>query len=367
MRRIVLLIVIPSFSLAFPARAQLGGAAPDGSPNITFTPGIRLQPRYTYDNENANNDFFIARTRIKAAGEAYGLAKYFAEIKIDNVGRFAREANAQVENAWMEFRLRPALSVRIGLYDAVLSRNALTSDSKLLLMDRSLIKDALTVLGLADNTIGLLGHGRPRGGHLEYSLGMFDNLQFDEASGPTAKQADGTIEMARVGVHLLDPAPPGGYADYRSSYIGKGRRLDLAVDGALLKKAREGGAAYDISAWGGDLFFNNGPVTLEAEYDRFGEDADRLGPNLEELDVRGTGWYVQGGYLVHDPVEFAARYQERDANRGVFADRLRWTTLGWNVYMHDHNLKVQTDYTFKRERDVRVRNDLFQMQLQLDY
>jgi len=72
---------------------------------------------------------------------------------------------------------------------------------------------------------------------------------------------------------------------------------------------------------------------------------------------------------------WAARYQERDADGGAFADRLRWTTVGTNVYLHDHNLKVQGEYTFKREHDRPVkrehdrpvRNDLFQVQLQLDY
>jgi hypothetical protein len=71
--------------------------------------------------------------------------------------------------------------------------------------------------------------------------------------------------------------------------------------------------------------------------------------------------------LVRKPVELAARYQERDADSGVFADRLRWTTVGVNVYLRDHNLKVQSDYTFKREHERGSQNDLFQLQLQLDY
>ena len=61
----------------------------------------------------------------------------------------------------MNFNVAKNVNLRAGLYDFVFSRDALTSDSKLLLMDRSLIKDALTVLGFADNTVGVLVHGRP--------------------------------------------------------------------------------------------------------------------------------------------------------------------------------------------------------------
>src|SRR5438093_5842544 len=38
------LAVIPWVAWAFDAEAQLGGTAPDGTPNISFTPGLRLQP-----------------------------------------------------------------------------------------------------------------------------------------------------------------------------------------------------------------------------------------------------------------------------------------------------------------------------------
>ena len=38
-----------------------------------------------------------------------------------------------------------------------------------------------------------------------------------------------------------------------------------------------------------------------------------------------------------------------------------------NLYIRDDNLKIQTDYTFKREGGTELDNDVFQMQLQLDY
>ena len=71
---------------AAPAAAQQTSlnVGPNGA--ITFTPGLRLQPRFTYDNADANNDFFIARVRFKGSGNAFGIATYGTELKLDNVG-----------------------------------------------------------------------------------------------------------------------------------------------------------------------------------------------------------------------------------------------------------------------------------------
>jgi hypothetical protein len=329
---------------------------------ITFTPGLRVQVREAYDNQDNNNDFFIARTRIKGKGNVFGIADYGLEVKIDNVGRFAREAVAQVENAWLEFPIKRALSLRAGLFDAAFSRNALTSDSKLLLMDRSLVKDALTAIGFADNTVGLLAHGRPAGGHVEYSAGVFDNLSFEASGTPTARQADAPMVTGRMGFHLLDPAPRGGYGDYQSSYLGQGRRLSIGANSGYQPNARAGDE-FDITAWGADVFFNDRALTLEAEYDAFVQN------RATSPDIDGKGWYAQGGYLVHRAFELVARHQHLDSDdsNGTFANTVRWTSVGFNYYMRAHGLKVQTEYAFKRERMTVTRNDGLQIQLQLDF
>jgi phosphate-selective porin len=347
-------------------KAQSQYVTPDSTGNITFTPGLRIQTRYTYDQEDKNNDIFIRRLRLKGKGKVFDLAKYYFEVKIDNAGRFNRQPRAQVENAWLNFPVNSDLAFRVGLYDMVFSRNALTSDSKLLLMDRSLIKGALTVLGLADNTVGVLVHGRPLGGKFTYGFGIFDNIGFEvaESEGNLARQADGGMISGRVVYDFLDPAPVGGYGDYKSSYIGQGQRLSIAANGAYLSKARIGDSEFDLFAWGVDLFFNNGPVTLEAEYDSYKEDVKNGGTP----DIVGNGWYAQAGYLLFSVVELAARYQELDANDNDDSDKLQWTSVGLNYYIRGHNLKIQAEYILKKEQgENSINNDLFQVQLQFDY
>ena len=346
---------------AVPAAAQQTSlnVGPNGA--ITFTPGLRVQPRYTYDNADGNNDFFVARVRFKGAGNAFGIATYFTELKLDNVGRFARTVSAQIENAWMNFALQPALAVRVGLYDAVFSRDALTSDSKLLFMDRSLVKDALTAVGLADNTVGLLAHSRPAKGRVEISGGVFDNLAFETGgTGANARQADGAMVQGRIGFHALDPAPVGGYGDYQGSYLGSGRRLSIAVSAAYLTKAKIDTTQVDLLGFGADVFFNTGRFTAQAEYGQYDQDASTG-------DVLGKGWYAQAGYLVTSRIELAARYQQLDPTDASASDRVDWTSVGANYYVRGHNLKVQADYTFKHEQVSQVNNDLLQVQLQLDF
>ncbi len=330
--------------------------------NLTFTPGFRVQGRYSYDEATDNNDFFLRRFRLKAKGEAFGLAKYYGEVRFDNTRRSGVDQTVEVESAWVDFPVLPQLFLLAGQYDVPFSRDLLTSDSKLLLMDRSLITDQLSSLGLVDNTIGVWAHGRPFGGHFEYAVGIFDNRVFELAASGT-RQSDQVMPAGRIVYNVFDPAtPPDGFADYWASYLGKGRRLAIGLNGAYLGSARDGVNEFDLYGVGADVFFNAGPFTFEAEYDRFGQDMDSATP-----DIEGDGWFAQAGYLFHRWFELAARYQELDPNSNVSDNRLRWTSVGFNTYLRDHNLKIQTEYAFKSEQGDDVDNDLFQVQLQLDY
>ena len=238
----------------------------------------------------------------------------------------------------------PYTNLRIGLYDIPFSRNALTSDSKLLFMDRSLIKMALDDVGFADNTIGALFHEVVMDGRLAYAVGVFEN---DKVSGGLPTTA------GRFALHLLDPGKKAGsrgsYGNYRGSYIGEGRRLDIGVNVAYTPDADSAtpGAEVDLYAVGGDVFFNSGPFTLQGEYDWY-----RRGG----MDTKGG--YVQVGVLLDSviervctaswvpPIELAARYQDVDSEDVFSPGRTQAADVGMNFYIRGHNLKVQTTYTY---------------------
>ena len=361
-----LLPIVICFLASLQIQAQLQYATPDGDGDITFTPGLRIQPKYEFNGVDNNHDFYIARVRLKGKGNIYATAAYYFEIKLDNMGRFNRTTTAQVENAWLDFPIEQTFHIRTGFFDIPFSRNALTSDSKLLLIDRSMIKDALTSLGFADNTIGVFVHGRPLNGHFSYATGVFDNLNF-EAANPnpaiTTMKANGFMTSARFAYDFFDPAPAGGYGDYQGSYIGKGHRLTIGTNAAFLPKAQINATEFDIFAWGADVFFNTGPFSAEAEYDLFNQNMK----TATISDINGSGWYIQGGYLINSKIEIASRYQEVDPNTNISNDKTKAVTLGANYYLHSHSLKIQTDYSFKIEEGADLSNDVFQIQLQFDF
>jgi phosphate-selective porin len=341
---------------------------PDGKGNSTFTPGVRLQVRYEFNEIDHNNDFFIRRLRFKGKGKIFDIATYNLEIKIDNTGRFNSTPLAQLEHAWFTIPLvDEILNLRVGLEDDVFSRNALTSDSKLLVMDRSLIKNYLTTLGITDNTVGVLAYGRPLDGRLSYSAGIFDNLGFETNGGDLnqlSRQSDGFMATGRVVYDFLDPAnSKSSYDDYKGSYIGEGQRLSLGGNAAYQSDTQIANDKFDLLAWGFDIFYNSGPLVLEAEYDGYSQKYTTDGT----LDFDGSGWYAQGGYLVFPKVELAVRYQELDANDQVIGDKLKWTTVGVNWYLRGHSFKMQADYTIKDEQLNKFDNNVFQVQLQLSF
>jgi hypothetical protein len=343
--------------------------------DLTFKPGVRIQPRFAHDSGNGNSDFFLRRFRLKGSGSAYGVAKYGVELREDNEERFFTIPAARVENAWLDF---PTASdhvfIRAGLYDVPFSRDALTSDSKLLFMDRSLIKEQLTLVGMADNGDGIMFHGRPYGGRYEYAFGVFDSDRFELAGVAGTRDSDQLMPAGRFVVNLLDPmTPPDGYADYMQSYLGKGERLEIGANVAHLGHAEEDLIELGVTAWGVDIFANYSHYTFQAEYDQIYEDVI-AGPNRFS-----DGWYVQFGYLFDpcDPcLEFAVRHEFLDPLDPLFDENLRWTRVGFNLYIREHNLKIQADYCFRGGNQFvnplpfglgNFDEDVIEFQLQLDF
>ena len=338
---------------------------------LTFTPGLRITPRYNHETTNGNNDLFIRRFRLKGCGSAYGIAKYGAEIKIDNPGRFEVSPIAIVENAWLDFPVvEDEAYLRAGRFDLPMSRNELTSDSKLLLMDRTLIKEALAGVGMADKQYGVMLHGRPDFGRWEYDVGIFDSNIFEKNIAADTRETNQLMPAVRVTYSFLErTAALDGYADYWESYIGKGQRLDVGFNTAYLGGITDGLRQFNQTGLGTDVFFNTGPYTFQTEYDWIMQDQDNGAP-----DALIHGWYAQWGYLIdyrcEKPwAEFAVRYQTLDSD--LLPETLRWTSVGFNFYIRQHNLKIQTDYTFRQGDSgtlfTMMQEDVFEVQLQLDF
>ena len=106
-----------------------------------------------------------------------------------------------------------------------------------------------------------------------------------------------------------------------------------------------------------------GPFTAQAEYDMYTQDTD-----VDSSDIDGSGFYVQAGFLVIPKLEIVVRYQEVDPSNIDLFDKLKWTSIGLNYYIHSQKLKIALDYTLKKEEGaMEIDNNIFQVQLQLDF
>jgi hypothetical protein len=226
---------------------------------------------------------------------------------------------------------------------------------------------------MADNTFGVMLHGRPHCGQFEYAFGIFDNDIYERFGVAGTRETDQLMPTGRFVWNVLDPmTPPDGYADYMESYLGKGERLEIGVNAAHVGNAIDGLTVLDdITAWGVDIFANYSHYTFQAEYDQIIENI------AGAADIISDGWYVQFAYLFDpcDPcAEFAVRYETLDP---IIDDgQLDWFRVGFNFYIRDHNLKIQTDYCFRSGNTLTAPlvgglglfdEDVFEVQLQLDF
>ncbi len=222
--------------------------------------GLRTQFRYAYSKSAKTHDIMIRRTRLKFEGSIFKGTKFKVEIKSDDAGRAGHTNKTEVEDITLFLNfLEPNVVVRFGLYDAPFSRDNLTSDSKLLFMDRSDISEGFHSEGLSDNAFGMEFYGLISD-HLEYHLGVFDNDKW-------GTQTTHLMPMARLVGHILD-AGEWTNGEYSATHP-KGDKNILNIGGSIgyLGHINTSEDTYDLTGYEIDLFaaFKMG-LSLQAEY-----------------------------------------------------------------------------------------------------
>jgi phosphate-selective porin len=335
----------------------------DKSPTIHFgeqgylTFGLREQFLFENDEVTGTNDFSIRRSRFKVKGSILSQTRFKVEYKFDDIGREGKESKGEAEDISFFYDLQDMnANVRIGLYDAPFSRGSLTSDSKLLFVDRSLLHDMYKDQGLADNTIGIQLSGLAAD-RLEYSIGLFDSEKYDA-------ETNNLMPMARLVGHLLDPEK----GEYEASRPGsEDNHLNVGISSGMLDSIDDGGGRFDLWGTEADVYLSmaNG-ISCQAEYGTF--DRDFEGGS----SITSEGYYAQAGYrlpwnLGPGTPEVAYRFQRMDEDDSAPGDRTTGNTIGINWYRLGHNLKVQADYTFYEREDSAGDGGAFRIQLQVDF
>ncbi len=344
-----------------PAAASAGLKVYD-SKDLTLELGMRLQPRMEYEkvstangNTDARRDFMIRRARLKANGLIQGVS-YGFEWKIDGTDQFGATPVAAVENAWLQYPMRPNLDVRVGLYDQPFSRDLLTSDSRQLAVDRGEASNAPSSLGLADNAVGF--HFLLKGKDMKYqaAVGLYDNRFI------AANRQDIPMVVGRLDLNL------GATKDiYQDAHFGTDKWLSFGVNGSYQGSIQNAAGVDDSSHTAGgvdgmmDVPFRSMRVMVRGELNAIRtEHIGGLGENNSTVKMIGLGLL-----MFHEHLQPFIRFDQLRGDPWLRGGRQDITYVGANVYQRGHSLKIQGDVRMQAGTNAPV--DGGRLQAQIDF
>ena len=272
--------------------------------------------------------------------------------------RIRTSFNGQISNAWhyllqVEFASSPKavdayvtyslnsfFNLTAGQFKIPFSQENLCSSSKLVMIDRSQMVEALVarsgdVVGNQNGRdIGIKINGSiiNYDGHfiLDYALGLFNGSGINSSDNNNAKDFCG-----RIVIHPLTGIELG--TDYYNGYDIWGNN----------------GKAQQRTRFGLEANINIKTVNVSMEYIS-GNDGT----------TRHNGWYAQFGYfIILNVLQAAARYDSFNSNIDISGSTLTNYTLGINYFVNNW-VKLQANYLLRREETNQKDNDVLEMQLQ---
>ncbi len=365
-----------SFALPRDEAQRLGAAPTDGEAQ-RFVPGkgiefkskdgrfslamsLRFGFLYSLKREAESPDlhnFEIRRFRTVFSGNLFGAKnKYLLQLAFAPREMDVRDGvvhGSPVYDAYLQFEQLRDLTLRIGQYRVMYTRERNIADVNPLLIDRSLANAEFNV----DRDIGLDIRSEDLGGikKLRYYAGVY----LGEGRDYNKFGDSGFLYVGRV-----DVLPLGLFDDYEASDLWRLKKLRVSFGGAYAfhdRARKDKGVLGTAPLDGGTTNYHNTTTDLMLKYAGWSLEAaymwrhgvrtpggavDELGAPIAVTAARnGHGWLVQTALLIpRTRLEPAIRYS---GNRGLgvtsMPDRDELGG-GLNYYFYGHNLKLQLDY-----------------------
>jgi len=357
--------------------ARLGHAPTDGEAQ-RFVPGKGLEFRskdgrfalamslrfgflYSFKHDDAESsnqhNFEIRRFRTVFSGNLFGAKnKYFLQLALAPREMDVRDGvvhGSPVYDAYMQFEQLRDLTLRVGQYRVMYTRERNIADVNPLLIDRSLANSEFNV----DRDIGLDLRSEDLGGikKLRYYAGIF----LGEGRDQNKFTDSGMMYVGR-----FDVLPAGLFDDYEASDMWRLQkfRVSFGVAYAYNDRAKKDkGVLGTAPADGGTTSYQNATADLMIKYRGWsleagymwrqgkrqpGSAVDENGLPIGVVAARnGHGWLAQTAFLVPKTrLEPALRYSGY-RGQGVTSMQGRDELgVGLNYYFFGHNLKLQADY-----------------------
>ncbi|MFI5160916.1 MAG: porin [Sphingobacteriales bacterium] len=297
-----------------------------------------VQSEYAGNEQaGANNSFSLHRARLDVKGDISSSWNY--EVYTEFAG------TTKLLDAYTTYKIADFLKVSVGQYKIAFSLESLTSDSQLEFIDRTQVVNALAgrstdVIGNQNGRdIGLWASGnfaKVNGLNLfDYTVAIYNGAGYDV----TADNNNRKDIAARLGIHLIQ---------------------NLVISGDIYRGLGNYGTPPKNLArnrYGFDGRYTIGGLALQAEYDH---GTDGL--------IQKDGWYGQASYFVLPKhLQLAARYDTYDPNDAATTKvRTNYYYYAVNYFFNDWT-KLAVNYIDRHEATTQVKNNLFEVQLQVAF
>lgn len=329
---------------------------------------------YVDDGGVEDNDTFILR-RARPIIEG----TLFRDFSFRLMPEFGGSSTT-IRDAWLGYRYRPELQVRIGKMKTPFGLERLQSSTDLLLVERSLASDLTP-----NRDLGLMLFGELWDGLLEYQTGIFNGVGDDSNSNNRDfdDQKTGVARLILRPFHRVKDSFLNGLSlGIAGTYGDQDGEAGLPAGGGYVTEGQQdfflysGGVEADGRHWrlSPQAYYSLGPFGLMAEYIISSQRLRQTAAPVESASVNHKAWQVTGSYVLtgeeasyrgvtpknnFDPrrgswgaFEMAARYSHLDIDDAVFptfadpstsASRAASWGLAINWYLNQ-NLKASTSF-----------------------
>jgi phosphate-selective porin len=365
---------------------QLGeeskGVTVKAAENTDLTVRVRLQPRLdvgdiikskdgkSYD---ADQDMYLRRIRLELEGNLYKNLKYSLVLDGDRANQIGKANTFSTQYAYLDYKFDDEFNMRFGKAKLPISRIALTSSSKQLIVERPVsVEDAKKLFGDYYQP-NLLFHGKISDGALAYQFAIADGVE--NGTVLYSSGLDNTVHKGNpLYIGRIEMSPPGWIEKSKSdAHLGKGQHITLGANIAVQNKIEYQGATNtydeDRTLWSADISGHFMGLTAQAEYIAW--KIDSSSPSRGTVEPKG--WYAQAGYFIPGiNIEPTVRYEIYEQDSKKDDTRQKVATGGLNWYLKGHSMKIGANYvSTKFDKNAKGflanadKTNVFQLQAQL--
>ncbi len=274
-----------------------------------FTVGALMQFVFDFQDErtlSGNNGFSVANARLKLNGEFDSGMGYFLQTKFD--------ASPAILDAYMSYRVRKALTLRMGQFKTPVSAEYLISASDIDFVNRARAVSALA----PKRQIGVQAGGELLDNKLNYAISI------SNGNGTASNNNDNGDFLYAGRVEIF----PGLFDEDGNRGLEVGLNAAFSRDGDTdLVGGEITGFSGERTLLGFDARFNFRGFLLAAEYINAA-----LKPESGE-EITPDGFYVTAGYMVRNNLQLLARWERFDADGlGGQNEPPDWMVAGVNFW-----------------------------------